>query len=275
MTQMHELLFNLLYSNTDTLFEVYNEYLSYNDTTYIVKNDEDGLNDLFEGRAIFDIIRATCYGSYLITETYAKINDHGNLESFDYLEDMVDIHKIVDWMLDNKEDAGCAWDCIRYDEILAFDLHFQEMFECEWGLNADDVDKWYNDYEDAFEHVIMTSWDELKEEFDAWVANKPKPQMTKEEIFEEIKKILKTCPNYTLWFYRHQNVMQYYYGEMTMHNLVSLRLGTTRDGKPIILQDADVSDGNTIIREIDDIMHLSLEEMDELYEVVKKNPLFI
>ena len=40
--------------------------------------------------------------------------------SYDYLEDWVDIHKIVDWMLDNKEDAGCAWDCIRNDEILAF-----------------------------------------------------------------------------------------------------------------------------------------------------------
>ena len=273
MTQMHDLLFNLLYDNTTTLFEVYQEYLTYNDTTYIVKNDEDGLNDLFENDNVFDIIRATCYGSYTMTETYAKINDHGNLESFDYLEDMVDIHKIVDWMLGNKGDAGCAWDCICNDEILAFDLHFQEMFATDFALELDDVETWYNDYEDAFEHVIMTPWDELKKEFNDWVENNPtkKELQTKEEVFDKMENTLMCCVDKTLWFNKKNVVIQKYYGELTPHTIVSLRLCKTRNGQTIILQDADVVVDGETIREIDDVTHLSLEEMVALYDLMMEN----
>ena len=273
MTQMHELLFNLLYNNTDTLFEVYKEYLTYNDTTYIVKNDYDGLNDLFESHPTFDIIRATCYGSYTITESYAKINGRGNLESTDYLEDWVDIHKIVDWMLDNKEDAGCAWDCIRNDEILAFDLNFQEMFATDFALELDDVETWYNDYEDAFEHVIMTPWDELKKEFNDWVENNPtkKELQTKEEVFDKMENTLMYCVDKTLWFNKKNVVIQKYYGELTPHTIVSLRLCKTRDGQPIILQDADVVVDGETIREVDDVTHLSLEEMVVLYDLMMEN----
>lgn len=270
MTQMHDLLFNLLYYNTDTLFEVYKEYLTYNDTTYIVKNDDDGLNDLFEGRDVFDIVRATCYGSYSVTEAYAKINNHGNLESFDYLEDEVDIHKIIDWMLDNKEDAGCAWDCIRNDEILAFDLHFQEMFASDFALELDDVETWYNDFEDAFEHVIMTPWDELKDEFDDWDVNREGPTL-KDKVFDDIKQILETCEDNTFNFPQYTTIIQEYYGKKELHILLSLRLVTDYNGNPSIIQDTDVIVDREVKREYDDIKHLSIDEMSNVYILMVKN----
>jgi hypothetical protein len=270
MTQIHDLLFNLLYNNTDTLFEVYKEYLTYNDATYIVKNDEDGLNDVFEGRDVFEIVRATCYGSYSVTESYAQINKHGNLTSTDYLEDWVDIHKIIDWMLDNKEDAGCAWDCIRYDEILAFDLHFQEMFASDFALKLDDVEKWYNDFEDAFEHIIMTPWDELKDEFDDWETNKEIPT-EKEKVFDDIKQILETCEDNTFNFPQHTTIIQEYYGKKELHILFSLRLVTDYNGKPSIIQDTDVIVDREVKREYDDVMHLSLDEMRNVYNLMCEN----
>lgn len=270
MTQMHDLLYNLLYNNTDTLFEVYKEYLAYKDATYIVKNNEDGLDDLFESHDVFGIIRATCYGSYSVTESYAKINKHGNLESFDYLEDEVDIHKIVDWMLDNKEDAGCAWDCIRYDEILAFDLHFQEMFASDFALELDDVETWYNDYEDAFEHVIMTPWDELKNEFDDWKINRGIPS-AKEYLFEDMKNLLNSYEEKTFNFPQHTTIIQEYYGKKELHILISLRLVTDYNGKPSIIQDTDVIVDREVKREYDDIMHLSLDEMRDIYNLMCEN----
>ena len=268
MTQMHELLYNLLYNNTNTLFDVYKEYLTYNDTTYIVKNDEDGLDDLFESYDVFGIIRATCYGSYSVTESYAQINKHGNLESTDYLEYWVDIHKIVDWMLDNKEDAGCAWDCIRNDEILAFDLHFQEMFASEWGLELDDVETWYNDYEDAFDHVIMTPWDELKKEFDDWDANRTS---TKEYLFEDMKNFLNSYEEKTFNFPPYITTPLEYYNEKELHILISLRLVTDYNGKPTIILDSDAIVDREVKREYDDIMHLSIDEMRVVYNLMCEN----
>lgn len=271
MKKIESLLHDCLYNNGTTLFRVYQEYCTNHDTKFIVENDEDGLDILFEGYSAYDIALAICNGNYSPSDEYVKMTAFGNVESFDYIEDNVDITSIVKWLLTHESDTKGAWEYIEYDDILDLPLHFKEEFACDFGLNDDDVDAWYEDYENGFEHIIITPWDELKEEFDAWMSNKPKPQMTKEEIFEEIKNILKTYPNHTMWFYRYQNIMQFYYGSVVEHTLISLRLGTTRDGNPIIFQDADVSDGNTTIREIDDITHLSLEEMTELYEVVKKN----
>ena len=48
MTQMHEPPFTIFFTIILIPFLRYIKYLTYNDTTYIVKNDEDGLNDLFE-----------------------------------------------------------------------------------------------------------------------------------------------------------------------------------------------------------------------------------
>lgn len=270
MTQIHELLFNLLYANTNTLFEVYKEYLTYNDTTYIVKNDEDGLNDLFEGRNVFDIVRATCYGCYTLIDSYAKLNAFGNLESTDYLEEWVYIHKIVDWMLDHKEDAGCAWDCIRNDEILAFDLHFQEMFASDFALELDDVETWYNDFEDAFDHVIMTPWDELKKEFDDWDVNRKIPS-AKEYLFEDMKNLLNSYEEKTFNFPPHITTLLEYYNEKELHILISLRLVTDYKGKPTIVLDSDAIVGREVKREYDNIMHLSLDEMRVVYNLMCEN----
>ena len=271
MEKIKTILHDCLYNNGTTLFKVYQEYYDNYETDLVVENDEDGLDRLLDGHNAYEIALAVSNGRFDPSDEYATLNSYGHLESFDYIEDNVEIKPIVEWMLTHTNDTNGAWEYIEYDEVLDLPLHFKEEFACDFDLNEEDVDAWYEDYENGFDHIINTPWDELKSEFDAWLANKPKPQMTKEEIFEEIKEILITYPNSTMWIYRHQNVMQYYYGEMTMHNLVSLRLGTTRDGNPIILQDADVKDGDRTIREIDDIMHLSIEEMNELFEIVKKN----
>lgn len=43
----------------------------------------------------YDIARAIYYGNYVYTDNYIKINDLGNLESGDFIDDLIDIDNLA------------------------------------------------------------------------------------------------------------------------------------------------------------------------------------
>ena len=120
---------------------------------------------------------------------------------------------------------------------------------------------------------IIASSEPYDEEYDDCMGNNPtkKELQTKEEVFDKMENTLMYCVDKTLWFNKKNVVIQKYYGELTPHTIVSLRLCKTRDGQPIILQDADVVVDGETIREVDDVTHLSLEEMVALYDLMMEN----
>lgn len=71
------------------LLEVNNLYDEYNPIYY---NDEDFFEMFSSGD---EIARAIYYGEYKYLDKFVKINDYGNLESSDFLDDLIDIDNLV------------------------------------------------------------------------------------------------------------------------------------------------------------------------------------
>ena len=98
--------------------------------------------------------------------------------------------------------------------------------------------------------------------------------ISKENVFDDMRNILKDRDDKMVWFADDKCVLhQYYYGTIEKMFVVSVRLVKNLKGEDMILQDVDYcEDGSSNpIRIIDDVMHLSFKEMQELYELMLKN----
>ena len=93
----------------------------------------------------------------------------------------------------------------------------------------------------------------------------------KDKVFDDIKQILETCEDNTFNFPQHTTIIQEYYGKKELHILLSLRLVTDNTGNPSIIQDTDVIVDREVKREYDDIKHLSIDEMRNVYILMVKN----
>ena len=86
------------------LVNIHNEYCqscNYSDNE-IYSNDEEFFNTFFEGKVI-EAVRAVAYGEYQYNNDYVIFNGYGNLESFDYAKDRVDISAIAEDIKENPE----------------------------------------------------------------------------------------------------------------------------------------------------------------------------
>ena len=72
-------------------------------------------NTFFDGK-VLDAVRAVSYGEYQYSNDYVIFNGYGNLESFDYVKERVDIDAIAEDIKENpenyygielEEDRGC------------------------------------------------------------------------------------------------------------------------------------------------------------------------
>lgn len=90
MTTYNEYLKNYLENlSNDELLEVNNQYNEYEPIYY---NDEDFF-EMFSSR--LEIARAIYYGNYKYCDEFVKINDLGNLETSDFIDDLIDVDNLA------------------------------------------------------------------------------------------------------------------------------------------------------------------------------------
>lgn len=90
MTTYNEYLINYLENlSNDELLEVNNQYDEYDPIYY---NDEDFFEMFSSGH---EIARAIYYGDYKYPDNFVKINDLGNLESANFIDDLIDIDNLA------------------------------------------------------------------------------------------------------------------------------------------------------------------------------------
>ena len=83
---------------------IHNEYcqsMNYCDNE-IYTNDEDFFNTFFDGKVI-DAVRAATYGDFNYSHEYVIFNGYGNLESFNYVDDRIDLKEIAADILEHPE----------------------------------------------------------------------------------------------------------------------------------------------------------------------------
>lgn len=233
----------------------------------IEKNDEDGLHSLFDCYCTYEIVESVAGGYYNPTDEYAIIH-HGELHTFDSIKDYFNREYVADFLLKqeklNLNDFFCqsCGDKGYYDYCDIFIKHYLRFNTntTERKVRNAVVDV-FNDWN----NFLYFSWDELNDNVRS---------STKEDVFDDMRNILKDREDKMVWFADDKCVLhQYYYGTIEKMFVVSVRLVKNLKGEDMILQDVDYcEDGSPCVeRVIDDVMHLSFKEMQELYELMLKN----
>lgn len=264
-----EMLDYALKNDADGMRNLQNEILlSWSGCTYdtIETNDEDGLQRLFETYCTYEIVESVAGGYYNPTHPYAIVH-HGELHTFININEYFDKEFVADFLMEkedylNLNDFFCqsCGDKGYYDYCDIFIKHYlrfnKETTERKIRNAVVDV---FNDWN----NFLYFSWDELNDNVRS---------STKEDVFDDMRNILKDRDDKILWFDDDNcKVSQYYFGETMEHLMVSVRLVKDREGNDVILQDADILIDGELIREIDNVMHLSFKEMQELYKLMEEN----
>ena len=86
-----------------TLIQHYNTMCQeYDMDRYIFDNDEHFFNEMF-GQDVIKAVQATQYGDYHHTDEYVVFNGYGNLDSFNYASDYIDIGELAEFIIDNPD----------------------------------------------------------------------------------------------------------------------------------------------------------------------------
>lgn len=259
--------------DADGMRNLQNEVLlSWGGCTYdtIETNDEDGLQRLFENYCTYEIVESVAGGYYDPTHPYAIIH-HGELHTFVDVKEYFDREFVADFLM-AKDDylnlnsffcQSCG-DKGYYDYCDIFIKHYLRFNTNATDLRARKaVVNVFNDWN----NFLYFSWDELNDNVRS---------STKEDVFDDMRNILKDRTDKMIWFPANDSdcvLRQYYYGNIEPMDIVSVRLVKDLQGNDMILQDADYcEDGSPCVeRVIDNVMHLSFKEMQELYELMLKN----
>lgn len=256
--------------DADGMRNLYNEvvYLDGSCTRELIEtNDEDGLRRLFENYLTYEIVEYVANGYFEPNDTYATLCN-GELRTFKYIEDYFDKEFVADFLIDseklNLNDFFCQSCGVDgyYDYCDIFIKHYLRFNTntTERKVRNAVVDV-FNDWN----NFLYFSWDELNDNVRS---------STKEDVFDDMRNILKDREDKIVWFADDKCVLhQYYYGTIEKMFVVSVRLVKNLKGEDMILQDVDYcEDGSpNPERVIDDVMHLSFKEMQELYELMLKN----
>lgn len=232
----------------------------------IETNDEDGLKRLFETYLTYEIVESVAGGHYVPTHPYAIIH-HGEFHTFNNIADYFDKAFVADFLMEkenyfNLNDFFCQSCGVNgyYDYCDIFIKHYLRF---NTNTTERKVRNAVVDVFDDWNKFLYCSWDELNDNVRS---------STKEDVFDDMRNILKDRDDKILWFDDDNcKISQYYFGETMEHLMVSVRLVKDREGNDVILQDADILIDGELIREIDNVMHLSFKEMQELYKLMEEN----
>lgn len=255
--------------DADGMRNLYNEVVCLDGSCtrdFIETNDEDGLKRLFENYSTYEIVKIVADGYYNPNDTYATICN-GELWTFKNIEDYFDKEFVADFLM-AKEDSlnlndffckTCGNDgyYAYCDIFIKYYLRFNaETTERKVRNAVVDV---FNDWN----NFLYFSWDELNDNVRS---------STKEDVFDDMRNLLKNTDDKIIFFDDDNcKINLYYFGETIEHLMVNVRLVKDREGNDVIIQDADILIDGEVIREIDNVMHLSFEEMKALYELMEQN----
>ena len=234
----------------------------------IETNDEDGLKRLFETYCTSEIVESVAGGYYSPTNKYAIIH-HGEFHTFNNIADYFDKAFVADFLMENEDyfnlndffcqscgdDGYYAYCDIFIKHYLRFNTKATDLKARKAVVNV------FNDWN----NFLYFSWDELNDSIRS---------STKEDVFDDMRNILKDRDDKMVWFADDKCVLhQYYYGTIEKMFVVSVRLVKNLKGEDMILQDVDYCEDGSPNPEriIDDVMHLNFKEMKELYELMLKN----
>ena len=234
----------------------------------IETNDEDGLQRLFENYCTYEIVESVAGGYYVPTHPYAIVH-HGEFHTFANIADYFDKEFVANFLMEkedylNLNDFFCQTCGVEgyYDYCDIFIKHYLRFNTntTERKVRNAVVDV-FNDWN----NFLYFSWDELNDNVRS---------STKEDVFDDMRNILKDRDDKMVWFADDKCVLhQYYYGTIEKMFVVSVRLVKNLKGEDMILQDVDYCEDGSPNPEriIDDVMHLNFKEMQELYELMLKN----
>ena len=260
-----------LIHDADGMRNLYNEVVCWDGSCtrdFIVKNDEDGLDRLFPNYSTYEIVECVANGYFEPNDTYATLCN-GELRTFKYVKDYFDKEYVADFLIEkedsiNLNDFFCqtCGDKGYYDYCDIFIKHYLRFNTKTTDLKARKaIVNVFNNW-NCF---LYFSWDELNDSIRS---------STKEDVFDDMRNILKDREDKMVWFADDKCVLhQYYYGTIEKMFVVSVRLVKNLQGEDMILQDVDYCEEGSPKPEriIDDVMHLSFKEMQELYELMLKN----
>lgn len=254
--------------NTEGMRDLQNELVCWSGACIygtIEYNNEDGLHMLFDGYCTHEIVESVAGGHYNPTDKYATIH-HGELHTFNNIADYFDRAFVVDYLMDNEKFnlndyfyQSCG-DKGYYDYCDIFIKHYLRFNTntTERKVRNAVVDV-FNDWN----NFLYFSWDELNDNVRS---------STKEDVFDDMRNLLKNTDDKIIFFDDDNcKINLYYFGETIEHLMVNVRLVKDREGNDAIIQDADILIDGEVIREIDNVMHLSFEEMKALYELMEQN----
>lgn len=101
--RIKEYLENLGGSELATLWDDYCDYSNYTDD-YVY--DMDMIDEMFSDYSPMDILQRAFYGDFNPSHDYFKFNGYANLESSDYVDELISIDDLADSIIDNDEDFG-------------------------------------------------------------------------------------------------------------------------------------------------------------------------
>ena len=99
------------------IHNIYVEEQNYMDD-FIYGNDEDFFEMCFENKVI-EAVRAATYGDYDYSHEFVNFNGMGNLQSFNYVQDVADFEEIASHILDNESDYS---DFLELEECYYLEL---------------------------------------------------------------------------------------------------------------------------------------------------------
>ncbi len=118
----------------------------------IYDNDEDFFKMMFDGK-IYEAVRAVYYGNYKYMDEFVQFNAYGNLDSFNSVEDVIDLVELADDILENEDDYSddidfedAVYVIIEQMEDEAFGV-YEESGQCIVGDfdSFEDAEKWVNE----------------------------------------------------------------------------------------------------------------------------------
>lgn len=164
----------------ETMLAIVNEYCDSTGNRNIYLNDEDGIENLCCGLSYDEIFRAISYGSYSYQDTYVWFSAYGNINSGDIEDTDVSFYEIAEWMIDNRyEEASDAWVIFNASsDVETGDIYDDLVDELDYRFNGKDMDslgEWVEEESVRvadFSYWVISSWDDLKEEYEDWLEEK-------------------------------------------------------------------------------------------------------
>lgn len=203
----------------------------------------------------------------------------GIIHSFNNIELFTDVNELVSFLLD-KEDNPNLSDIEYYTRVLDFE-EFKDYIirmiigEYNTSLSYNDVTRFFNENDIlSVADVIMLDFGKMVDEIKH---PQPKAFLTKQDVWDAMKKILKgreTCEGWkdTLVFDLECRVKLVCWGEVVDNDLIEIALRKNRYEQDVIaLTSVWYDEDGTENREYDNIMDLSFEEMVRVYDMMVKN----